>query len=80
MARLCEGELKYAAQLDDYAFSALGFLELYRANFDPVHIISAAKQAEQITARFAAPGGGFYRTAQDADSSAAAHNPSALNA
>lgn len=61
------GETRFPAQLDDYAFSALGFLELYRASFDPVHIISAAKQAEQITARFAAPSGGFYRTAQDAE-------------
>ena len=61
------GEFRFPAQLDDYAFSALGFLELYRASFDPVHIISAAKQAEQITARFAAPSGGFYRTAQDAE-------------
>lgn len=32
-----------------------------------MHIISAAKQAEQITARFAAPSGVFYRTAQDAE-------------
>jgi len=61
------GETRFPAQLDDYAFSALGFLELYRASFDPVHIISAAKQAEQITARFAAPSGGLYRTAQDAE-------------
>lgn len=61
------GELRFPAQLDDYAFSALGFLELYRASYDPAHIISAAKQAEQITARFAAPSGGFYRTARDAE-------------
>ena len=67
MARLCEGELKYAAQLDDYAFYALGLLELYSADFDPAHILKAEELAENIRGRFADEEGGYFRTAIDAE-------------
>ena len=67
MARLCEGELKYAAQLDDYAFYALGLLELYSADFDPAHILRAEELAENIRERFADEDGGYFRTAIDAE-------------
>ena len=66
MARLCEGELKYAAQLDDYAFYALGLLELYSADFDPAYILKAEELAENIRERFADEDGGYFRTAIDA--------------
>ena len=67
MARLCEGELKYAAQLDDYAFYALGLLELYSADFDPAHILRAEELAENIRERFVDEDGGYFRTAIDAE-------------
>ena len=50
------------AQLDDYAFTALGFLELYRASFDPAHIARAAALAAELPAHFADPAGGLFRT------------------
>lgn len=67
MARLCEGELKYAAQLDDYAFYALGLMELYSADFDPAYILKAEELAENIRERFADGDGGYFRTAIDAE-------------
>ncbi len=48
-------------QLDDYAFAALGLLALYGLDYDPALLLSAQALAEQLPARFAAPGGGFYR-------------------
>ena len=60
-----EGEARFPARLDDYAFYALGLLELYRADYDPKHLRLAAKLAEQIPARFADPAGGFFLTAAD---------------
>ena len=67
-AVFCRGEARYPAQLDDYAFYALGLLELYRADFDPAHILLAKDLAEQILHRFAdEEGGGFFRTAVDAE-------------
>ena len=67
-AVFCRGEAKLPAQLDDYAFYALGLLELYRADFDPAHILLAKELAEQILDRFAdEKGGGFFRTAEDAE-------------
>ena len=66
-ARLCRGELRFPAQLDDYAFYALGLLELYRADFDPGHIAAAKALAFEILSRFPDENGGFYRSAGDAE-------------
>ncbi len=59
------GAAQGTARLDDYAFYALGLLELYRADFDPAHLLLAEKLAEEIPARFADPAGGFFLTASD---------------
>ena len=60
-----EGEARFPARLDDYAFYALGLLELYRADYDPKRLLLAGKLAGQIPARFADPAGGFFLTAAD---------------
>ena len=67
MARLCEGELRFDAQLDDYAFYALGLLELYDADFAPEHIERARSLAGELVSRFKDKNGGLYRTASDAE-------------
>ena len=64
-ARWCRGEARFAARLDDYAFYALGLLELYRADYDPGRLLTAQALAEQILARFTDPAGGFFLTAAD---------------
>ena len=66
-ARWCEGEARFSARLDDYAFYALGLLELYRADFDPAHLLTAKALAGEILRRFADPAGGFYLTAADGE-------------
>ena len=55
------------AQLDDLAFCALGFLELYRLDYDPGCIRTALALAEQITAHFACEDGGYYRSSDRAE-------------
>jgi len=66
-ARLCDGELKFDAQLDDYAFYALGLLELYAADFEPKHLIRAKELALRIVSDFADGKGGYYRTAENSE-------------
>lgn len=66
-ARLCGGELRFEAQLDDYAFYALGLLELYRADFKAGHIASAQALAGQLLEDFADEKGGFFRTSRGAE-------------
>jgi hypothetical protein len=66
-ARLCQGELRFDGQLDDYAFYALGLLELYRADFDVTHLAKAEQMAGEIVSRFKDSSGGFYRTACDSE-------------
>lgn len=51
----------FPAQLDDYAFAALGLLALYGLDYDAGLLLRAQALAEQIPAHFAAPSGGFYR-------------------
>ncbi len=55
------------AQLDDYAFTALGLLELYGLDYDAALLPSAEALAEEILTHFSAGPGGFYRTADRAE-------------
>ena len=66
-ARWCRGERRFAARLDDYAFYALGLLELYRLDYEPDCLRKAEALAEQILARFADPAGGFFLTPADGE-------------
>ena len=68
LAALCYGDraAPVPGQLDDYAFAALGLLELYPLDYETVLLLQAEALAEQILLRFAAPGGGFYRTSEEA--------------
>lgn len=57
------------AQLNDYVFTALGFLELYRVDFDPGHIACAVGLAEAVAERFAdRDGGGFFLSSDRSES------------
>ncbi|MEI3101931.1 MAG: hypothetical protein V8T45_09395 [Oscillospiraceae bacterium] len=58
-ARLCGGELRFDAQLDDLAFYALGLLELYRADFNVRRISAAQALAQEILENFADEKGSF---------------------
>lgn len=55
-------ESRFAGRLSDYAFYALGLLELYRAEYDLDDLELAVRLAEEIAPRFSAPGGGYYMT------------------
>ena len=61
-ARLCEGELRFEAGLEDVVFYALGLTELYAADFDPAHIVKAAELAALLPEEFADGAGGFFST------------------
>ena len=60
-------EGRFEARLEDFAFYALGLLELYAADFDESALRLAADLAKEIQKRFAAPKGGFYMTGQEAE-------------
>ena len=55
------------AQLDDYAFCALGLLELYALDYDSNLLLHAEALAEQILQHFADEDGGFFRTSDTAE-------------
>lgn len=67
MGRLCDGELRFDAILDDFVFYALGLLELYGADYEPGHIVRAAELAEYVQAHFAAENGGYYLNSDGAE-------------
>ena len=56
------------AQLDDYVFTALGLLELYRVRYDSRRLLQAEALAEQVLLHFADPAGGFFRTSDRSES------------
>ena len=58
---------RHPAQLDDYAFLALGLLEFYQLELDSLHLLAAEQLADYILAHFSDPGGGFFRTADNAE-------------
>ena len=63
-----EGESPFLpAQLDDYAFLALGLIELYEADYDPATLEAASALAEQILLHYADGSGGFFLSSDRAE-------------
>jgi uncharacterized protein YyaL (SSP411 family) len=61
-----DGQARFNAYLEDYAFYADGLLALYEATFDPRWLAAAQGLAATITAQFAdEAGGGFFDTSAD---------------
>ncbi len=63
-----QGDTGVPAHLDDYAFAVFGLLELYEAGFDAHFLQAAMELNESMLAHFADPRGGFFLTADDAES------------
>jgi hypothetical protein len=61
-----DGGRAVAGFADDYAFAAQGLLDLYEAGFEPRWLAWSLQLAEEAIARFGAPGGGLYQTAEGA--------------
>ncbi|HET8985192.1 MAG TPA: DUF255 domain-containing protein, partial [Trueperaceae bacterium] len=63
-----EGEARVEGLLEDYAYTGLGLLALYRATFEPWLLAWAFELADQCESRFAdVEGGGYFTTASDAE-------------
>jgi len=60
-----DGRARHAAYLDDYAFLAEGLLDLFLATGRADRLTDAVALMEGVLARFPAPSGGFYFTADD---------------
>jgi len=65
--RYRHGDAAIAGHLDDYVYMVWGLIELYEAGFDAHYLQEAMQLNEQMMADFAAPQGGFYLTAHDAE-------------
>ena len=61
------GQASVPGFLDDHAQTGLGFITLYETTGDDRWFERAAALADEIINRFAAPGGGFFMTAEDAE-------------
>jgi uncharacterized protein len=62
-----DGKAQHAATLEDHAHLADGLLTLYEATFEERHFIAARELADIVLEHFAADGGGFHDTADDAE-------------
>ena len=62
-----DGRAQHAGVLEDHAHLADGLLALYEATFDERWYVAARDLAELVLARFSAPDGGFFDTADDAE-------------
>jgi hypothetical protein len=63
MRRWRDGEAKGAGQLDDYAYLALGYIDLYQSSFDPKWLARAKALTEAMLARFwDEKEGGFFES------------------
>jgi len=61
-----DGEAGIAGQLDDYAYLALGFLDVYRATLEPTWLERAIQLTEAQNTRFWDEGrGGFFESPAD---------------
>lgn len=68
MARYREGETKFKAYLDDYAYLIWAYLELYEATFSLSYIKKAKYIADEMIRLFWDDSyGGFYHTGSDAE-------------
>jgi uncharacterized protein YyaL (SSP411 family) len=67
--RYRDGEAALLANLDDYAFLALGEIELYQSTFEPEHLERAIRLTDAMVDRFldADRGGFFFSAAGKAD-------------
>jgi uncharacterized protein YyaL (SSP411 family) len=62
-----DGRAAQAGVLEDYTHLADGLLALYEATFDERWFTAARELMEHVLARFADPAGGFFDTAEDAE-------------
>ncbi len=62
------GRAKVSAMLDDHAFWLAALLDLHESDFDEAWLAAAEEVADLLDARFAAPSGGYYTTADDHES------------
>ena len=62
-----DGSARHQGTLDDYANLAEGLLTLYETTFEERFFVAARGLADTILERFAAPDGGFFDTADDAE-------------
>lgn len=60
-----DGKIVNRAFLDDYAFLAMGLIDLYQADFDAKWLIEAKKLTNQMIELFENPDGSFYLTGKD---------------
>ncbi|RLL46730.1 thioredoxin domain-containing protein [Oceanobacillus piezotolerans] len=68
MARYRDGETKYKAYLDDYAFLLWGYLELYDATFALTYLEKSRKLADQMLELFwDEENGGFFFSGIDSE-------------
>ncbi|WP_332238011.1 thioredoxin domain-containing protein [Sporolactobacillus sp. KGMB 08714] len=61
MARFRDGETRYDAYLDDYAFLSLACEALYEATFHPIYLKEMKHLADEMIARFWDEAGGGFR-------------------
>jgi len=67
--RYRDGHAAVSGMVDDYAFLIWGMLELYETTFDPGYLETALELTEDLLEHFwDKKGGGFYFTADDAES------------
>ena len=64
-AQTGEGNARFNAYLEDYAFYADGLLALYQATFDPSWFAEARALADILLSHFSDPNGGFFDTSHD---------------
>ena len=57
-----DGDSRFEATLEDYAFLIQGLLDLYAADHDPKHLQQAVDLSHRQQAGFADPAGGFFDT------------------
>lgn len=68
MARYRDGDVRFKAYLDDYAFLLWAYLEMYEADFQASDLLKARKLADEMTSLFwDEVDGGFYFAGRDAE-------------